>query len=65
MRKQYLCIEWPDNKAVVDFLGPNSCNITIEKEKNSLYICVKGNDDRATILGELSIEVPKAVIDEV
>jgi hypothetical protein len=64
-RKNYLCIEAPDNTATVDFLGKFGCAVSIKIEKNrhgkpELYVIAKACDDRSTILGEIVAEVPRA-----
>jgi hypothetical protein len=65
-REPYLCLEAPDCKAVIDFLGKYGVTIkaTVEinpkTKKHEVYVIVTACDDRATILGEISAEIPKA-----
>ena len=64
---KYICLEQPDTKVTIDFLGTNSrkkkdrraCLVTVAVENGRLLITAKGCDDRETILCDEAYELPE------
>ena len=65
--RKYLCVEEPDNKVTVDFLGTNSnkkkdrraCIVELTVEDGKLHVYARGCDDRATTLLDEEVELPE------
>lgn len=66
-KKNYVCVESPDDTFTIDFLGTGSkqkkdrraCTVTVKVENGQLLVTAKGCDDRATILCDEAYDIPE------